>query len=111
VRDVFEIVFTIREPGNNGTWLDAGNGWLHTGANGVIQFPAFPGNLDWGLKLVYAGAWHPVAGALHRLRATTLLLSWLVRILPGESIWCPEFQLSIPIDHQACRLSPSPLRP
>jgi hypothetical protein len=39
----------------NGTWLDAGSGWLRTDANGVIQLPAFPGNLDWGLKLVYAG--------------------------------------------------------
>jgi hypothetical protein len=41
--------------GRNGNWLDAGNGWLRSDPNGVIQLPAFPGDLDWGLRLVYAG--------------------------------------------------------
>ena len=41
--------------GRNGNWLDAGSGWLRSDPNGVIQVPAFPGDLDWGLKLIYAG--------------------------------------------------------
>jgi hypothetical protein len=35
--------------GRNGNWIDAGE--LHSDPNGVIQLPAFPSDLDWGLKL------------------------------------------------------------
>ncbi len=39
----------------NGNWIDAGGGSLRSDPNGVIHLPAFPGDLDWGLKLVYEG--------------------------------------------------------
>ena len=38
-----------------GTWIDAGEGWLQSNANGVILLPAFPADLDWGLRLAFAG--------------------------------------------------------
>ena len=39
----------------HGTWLDAGNGWLQSSFSGVIELPAFPGDIDWGLRLIHAG--------------------------------------------------------
>jgi hypothetical protein len=39
----------------NGEFIDAGGGFLDSNALGVITLPPFPGNLDWGLRLVYAG--------------------------------------------------------
>ena len=38
-----------------GTWTDAGNGWLQSNAIGVIRLPPFPADLDWGLRLQFAG--------------------------------------------------------
>jgi len=39
----------------SGTWSDVGNGWLQSRANAIIALPPFPADLDWGLRLVYAG--------------------------------------------------------
>jgi len=39
-----------------GTWLDAGSGWLQSNVIGVIALPEFPGDNDWGLRLLYGGA-------------------------------------------------------
>ena len=39
----------------SGKWLDAGDGWLQSNMIGVINLPEFPGDTDWGLRLVYAG--------------------------------------------------------
>ena len=47
-----------------GTWADAGNGWLQSNMNGVIMLPDFPADLDWGLRLVYAGAALPATAPL-----------------------------------------------
>ena len=38
-----------------GTWQDVGNGVLAANNIGEIQLPDFPGDLDWGLSLVYRG--------------------------------------------------------
>jgi len=38
-----------------GTWTDVRNGWLQSNANAVIMLPEFPGDSDWGLRLIYAG--------------------------------------------------------
>ena len=35
-----------------GVWQDAGGGVLQSGPTGIIQLPEFPGDADWGLKLV-----------------------------------------------------------
>jgi hypothetical protein len=40
----------------SGTWLDVGNGFVMTNVLGVVVLPDFPADLDWGLRLVYAGA-------------------------------------------------------
>jgi len=37
----------------NGTWMDVGNGKLVSSRTGVIRLPDFPGDWDWGLKLVF----------------------------------------------------------
>jgi len=37
----------------NGTWIDAGNGKLVSTRTGSIKLPDFPGEWDWGLKLVF----------------------------------------------------------
>jgi hypothetical protein len=42
-----------------GTWIDAG--FLRSNAIGVIALPPFPGDLDWGLRLRYAGPATPAA--------------------------------------------------
>lgn len=39
----------------SGTWSDAGNGWLKANVSGVMVLPAFPSDLDWALRLTYAG--------------------------------------------------------
>ena len=38
-----------------GEWIDAGTGTLRSSAIGVISLPAFPADIDWGLRLTYAG--------------------------------------------------------
>jgi hypothetical protein len=38
-----------------GTWQDAGNGVLEANNTGEIKLPDTPGDLDWGLSLVYQG--------------------------------------------------------
>ena len=37
----------------DGSWMDAGNGELQADNIGIIELPDFPGDMDWGLKLVY----------------------------------------------------------
>ena len=39
----------------SGTWSNAGAGWLHTDVAGIVKIPAFPSDVDWGLRLEYAG--------------------------------------------------------
>ena len=39
----------------DGTWLDAGNGKLVANKIGIIRFPDFPSDADWGLRLIYDG--------------------------------------------------------
>ena len=39
----------------NGSWLDAGKGKLVANKIGIIELPEFPGDTDWGLKLIYEG--------------------------------------------------------
>jgi hypothetical protein len=36
----------------NGTWQNAGGGALRASAIGVIALPGFPGDIDWGLRLI-----------------------------------------------------------
>ena len=36
-----------------GTWRDAGN--LQSSSTGIMELPGFPTDLDWGLRLEYAG--------------------------------------------------------
>lgn len=36
-----------------GTWRDAGN--LQSSSTGIMELPDFPTDLDWGLRLEYAG--------------------------------------------------------
>jgi hypothetical protein len=38
-----------------GTWVDAGSGTVRSSVIGVISLPAFPSDIDWGLRLTYAG--------------------------------------------------------
>ena len=38
-----------------GKWLDAGDGFAQSNSIGVIALPPFPGDIDWGLRLLYAG--------------------------------------------------------
>ena len=40
----------------DGTWLNAGSGKLTANKIGIILLPYFPGDADWGLRLVYEGA-------------------------------------------------------
>lgn len=39
----------------NGDWINAGNGMVYANKIGIIALPQFPGNADWGLRLVYEG--------------------------------------------------------
>ena len=39
----------------DGRWSDVGTGELPADEIGIITLPAFPGDSDWGLRLVYAG--------------------------------------------------------
>ena len=39
----------------NGIWLDADKGKLVSSKIGIIQLPDFPGDTDWGLRLIYEG--------------------------------------------------------
>jgi hypothetical protein len=41
----------------DGSWRDAGNGVLRSSAIGIITLPEFPGDNDWGLRLIYEA--HP----------------------------------------------------
>lgn len=45
----------------SGTWSDVSNGFVMTNVLGVVVLPDFPADLDWGLRLVYAGAAPPGA--------------------------------------------------
>ena len=40
----------------NGTFTAAADGWMTSNPIGVIALPPFPGDADWGLRLVYAGS-------------------------------------------------------
>jgi hypothetical protein len=42
--------------GRTGEWSDAGTGKLSSNQIGIISLPDFPGDMDWGLRLVYEGA-------------------------------------------------------
>ena len=42
-----------------GAWQDAGNGWVHSGALGVIGLPDRPSDDDWAMRLTYAGPREP----------------------------------------------------
>ena len=44
-----------------GKWIDAGDGFLQSNSIGVIALPPFPGDIDWGLRLLSAGPVPPVA--------------------------------------------------
>jgi hypothetical protein len=44
----------------DGTWQDAGNGFVQSSRIGIISLPNFPGDADWGLRLTYAGAALPI---------------------------------------------------
>ena len=39
----------------DGSWSDAGNGRLVSSRTGFIKLPEFPGDTDWGLRLIYEG--------------------------------------------------------
>ncbi len=39
----------------DGTWLDAGGGTLSANKIGIIVLPDFPGDADWGIRLIYDG--------------------------------------------------------
>jgi hypothetical protein len=39
----------------NGSWQNAGKGELTSNKIGIIELPEFPGDTDWGLKLIYKG--------------------------------------------------------
>jgi hypothetical protein len=47
----------------NGTWSDAGSGWLQSNSTAVINLPAFPSENDFGLRLIYAGPEIPATTA------------------------------------------------
>jgi hypothetical protein len=38
-----------------GAWVDAGTGTLRSSVIGTISLPAFPSDIDWGLRLTYIG--------------------------------------------------------
>ncbi len=38
-----------------GTWREAGRGIVESTSTGIIELPDFPDDLDWGLRLEYAG--------------------------------------------------------
>lgn len=40
----------------DGSWRDAGGGTLRSSVIGIIPLPDFPGDIDWGLRLIYEGA-------------------------------------------------------
>ena len=43
-----------------GTWQGiAGGGTLRSSVIGIVMLPDFPGDVDWGLRLTYAGPAHP----------------------------------------------------
>jgi hypothetical protein len=46
----------------DGTWQDAGNGKLVANKIGIMALPDFPGEADWGLRLIYES---PVKGIVH----------------------------------------------
>ena len=37
----------------DGSWQDAGTGVVHSSQIGIIDLPEYPGDADWGLKLMY----------------------------------------------------------
>jgi hypothetical protein len=39
----------------SGTWSDAGTGTINSNQIGILSLPDFPGDTDWGLRLVYKG--------------------------------------------------------
>jgi hypothetical protein len=39
----------------HGTWQDAGSGTVGSNQIGIITLPDFPSDIDWGLRLTYAG--------------------------------------------------------
>jgi hypothetical protein len=39
----------------DGSWVNAGNGRLVSSRTGFIRLPEFPGDADWGLRLIYEG--------------------------------------------------------
>jgi hypothetical protein len=38
-----------------GSWIDVGEGRVHANKIGIIELPDFPGDTDWGLRLIYEG--------------------------------------------------------
>jgi len=40
----------------HGAWVDAGNGVARSNEIGVIELPDFPGDTDWGLRLMHENA-------------------------------------------------------
>ena len=49
-----------------GTWQDAGGGTLRSSVIGIIRLPDIPSDLDWGLRLTYAGPAPPQARRAER---------------------------------------------
>ena len=43
----------------NGSWQNAGTGILRSSQIGTIELPDFPGDTDWGLRLIYENALSP----------------------------------------------------
>ena len=41
----------------NGSWRIAGPGTVRSNEIGIIELPDFPGDSDWGLRLIYENAW------------------------------------------------------
>jgi hypothetical protein len=39
----------------DGSWIDVGEGRVHANKIGIIELPDFPGDTDWGLRLIYEG--------------------------------------------------------
>lgn len=48
----------------NGTWQPVGKGSLRSNEIGIIELPAFPSDIDWGLRLTYTG---PIPAAERRI--------------------------------------------
>jgi len=40
----------------SGSWQDVGSGAVHSDQIGIIELPDFPGDTDWGLRLIYQSA-------------------------------------------------------